>query len=197
MLTPQGPRILEFNCRFGDPETQPLLMRLKTDLLELLLAAVEDRLGEFEDKVEWDPRPSVCVVLASQGYPGNFVKGKVIMGLEEVSMMPERQGVSRRHQGRRQDHPHRWRPGAGRDGHRRHPGRCPPALPTRPSAVSSFKGCSIRKDIGEKALKEQAAATASFEPRKGPGYGMTITRAASLGRRSALKCYFFVPLAEE
>jgi phosphoribosylamine--glycine ligase len=88
MVTPQGPRILEFNCRFGDPETQPLMMRLKTDLFELLLAAVEDRLGEFENKVEWDPRPAVCVVMASQGYPGNFAKGRVVMGLEDVIPLP-------------------------------------------------------------------------------------------------------------
>src|SRR5581483_9588236 len=62
MVTNQGSRILEYNCRFGDPETQPLLMRLKTDLCELLLAVVENRLEEFENKLEWDPRPAVCVV---------------------------------------------------------------------------------------------------------------------------------------
>src|SRR5262249_40062421 len=71
MITNQGPRVLEFNCRFGDPETQPLLMRLGTDLLDLLEAVVDDRLSEFsEEKLEWDPRSSVCVVVASQGYPG-------------------------------------------------------------------------------------------------------------------------------
>ncbi len=90
MVTPQGPRILEFNCRFGDPETQPLMMRLKTDLFELLLAAAQDRLGDYaETKLEWDPRPAVCVVMASQGYPGNVVKGKVIMGLEDVAQMKD------------------------------------------------------------------------------------------------------------
>src|SRR5271157_4589040 len=63
MLTNQGPRVLEFNCRFGDPETQPLMMRLKTDLLDLLEACVEDRLDEFpEGRLEWDARPAVCVV---------------------------------------------------------------------------------------------------------------------------------------
>src|SRR6187200_1788016 len=65
MSTNQGPRILEYNCRFGDPETQPILMRLKTDLFEVLLAVVEERLEEFADKgIEWDPRPSICVVMA-------------------------------------------------------------------------------------------------------------------------------------
>src|SRR5262249_22303857 len=69
LVTNQGPRVLDFNCRFGDPETQPLLMRLRTDLLDLLEAVVEDRLDEFpEGRLEWDPRPAVCVVMASQGY---------------------------------------------------------------------------------------------------------------------------------
>jgi phosphoribosylamine--glycine ligase len=90
MLTNQGPRVLEFNCRFGDPEVQPLLMRLKTDLLDLLEACVEDRLDEFpEQRLEWDPRPSVCVVMASGGYPGNFQKGKVITGLAEAAKLPD------------------------------------------------------------------------------------------------------------
>jgi len=90
MSTNQGPRVLEFNCRFGDPETQPLMMRLKTDLLDLLEAVVEDRLDDFAaDRLEWDPRPGVCVMLASGGYPGNYAKGKVISGLEEVSQMPD------------------------------------------------------------------------------------------------------------
>jgi phosphoribosylamine--glycine ligase len=90
MVTNQGPRVLEFNCRFGDPETQPLLMRLKTDLVDLLEAVVDDRLGEFaEDKLVWDPRPAVCVVMASQGYPGNFAKGKLISGLAEAAQVPD------------------------------------------------------------------------------------------------------------
>jgi phosphoribosylamine--glycine ligase len=90
MVTNQGPRVLEFNCRFGDPELQPLLMRLRTDLLDLLEAVVDDRLEEFaENRLEWDPRPAVCVVMASQGYPGPYAKGKVITGLEEVGKLPD------------------------------------------------------------------------------------------------------------
>jgi phosphoribosylamine--glycine ligase len=90
MVTNQGPRVLEFNCRFGDPETQPLLMRLQTDLVDLLEAVVDDRLGDFaEEQLAWDPRPAVCVVMASQGYPGNFAKGKVITGLSEASKLPD------------------------------------------------------------------------------------------------------------
>ena len=90
MITNQGPRVLEFNCRFGDPELQPLLMRLKTDLLDLIEAVVDDRLEEFADKpLEWDPRPAVCVVMASQGYPGPYPKEKAVLGLKEVAAMPD------------------------------------------------------------------------------------------------------------
>jgi len=65
-------------------------MRLKTDLVDLLEAVVDDKLGEFgEDRVEWDPRPAVCVVMASQGYPGNFAKGRVISGLEEAAKLTD------------------------------------------------------------------------------------------------------------
>ncbi len=89
MVTNQGLRVLEFNCRFGDPETQPLLMRLRTDLVDLLEAVADDRLGEYaEDKLQWDPRPAVCVVMASQGYPGAYAKGKVILGLPEAESLP-------------------------------------------------------------------------------------------------------------
>jgi phosphoribosylamine--glycine ligase len=90
MLTNQGPRVLEFNVRFGDPETQPLLMRLRTDLLDLLEAVVDDTLGDYpESKVEWDPRPAVCVVMCSQGYPGPYPKGRVISGLDDAAKMPD------------------------------------------------------------------------------------------------------------
>src|SRR5262245_35544749 len=90
MTTNQGPRVLEFNCRFGDPEAQPLLMRLRTDLLDLLEATVDDRLDQYaEGGIDWDPRPAVCVVLASQGYPGPFVKGRVIGGLDAAAVVPD------------------------------------------------------------------------------------------------------------
>lgn len=90
MLTNQGMRVLEFNCRFGDPETQTILMRLKTDLLDLLEACADERLGEFEDgKIKWDPRPSVCVVMCSGGYPGKYETGKQILGLDEVAKMAD------------------------------------------------------------------------------------------------------------
>jgi phosphoribosylamine--glycine ligase len=84
MLTQQGPKVLEFNVRLGDPETQPVLMRLKSDLLEVLLATAEGRLKQLGD-LEWDPRPTVCVVMASEGYPGDYQKGRPIRGLEQAA----------------------------------------------------------------------------------------------------------------
>jgi phosphoribosylamine--glycine ligase len=90
MNTDQGLRVLEFNCRFGDPETQPLLMRLQTDLLDVLEAVVDDRLDDIaENGLAWDPRPAVCVVLASQGYPGTYAKGKSISGLTEAAKVAD------------------------------------------------------------------------------------------------------------
>ena len=88
LVTNQGMRVLEYNCRLGDPETQPVLMRLKTDLCELLEAVVDDRLGDFtDDTLQWDPRPAVCVVMASGGYPGNYAKGKMILGLNDAAKL--------------------------------------------------------------------------------------------------------------
>jgi phosphoribosylamine--glycine ligase len=89
MVTPQGPRVLEYNCRFGDPECQPLLMRLKSDLLDLIEASLDDTLEEAALKIEWDPRPAVCVVIAAGGYPGPFEKGQLISGLGKVSAMED------------------------------------------------------------------------------------------------------------
>lgn len=88
MLTSQGPKVLEFNVRLGDPETQPVLMRLKTDLFDLLWAATEGRLREFQE-LEWDPRPSLCVVMASEGYPGSYTKGHAIRGLEDAARVAD------------------------------------------------------------------------------------------------------------
>lgn len=87
MITHQGPKVLEFNTRFGDPEAQPLLMRLKSDLAPLLLAVADGKLDELPP-LEWDERPSVCVVMASAGYPGEYEKGFSIRGLEDAGRMP-------------------------------------------------------------------------------------------------------------
>lgn len=88
MMTPQGPKVLEYNVRFGDPECQPLLMRLKTDFVDLIEATIDRRLSEI-GKLEWDERPSVCVVMASEGYPGNYEKGKLIRGLDEAAKIDD------------------------------------------------------------------------------------------------------------
>jgi phosphoribosylamine--glycine ligase len=75
------PKVLEYNCRFGDPETQPILLRLKSDLVELCLAALDERLHQV--RAEWDPRPALGVVMAAGGYPEQYKKGEVISGLPE------------------------------------------------------------------------------------------------------------------
>ncbi|WP_226648946.1 phosphoribosylamine--glycine ligase [Microbulbifer variabilis] len=83
MIDPQGaPRVIEYNCRFGDPETQPIMMRLKSDLVDLCLAALDKKLDSVT--AEWDPRPSLGVVLAAHGYPGSYRKGDAISGLEKA-----------------------------------------------------------------------------------------------------------------
>src|ERR1700693_2674800 len=82
MMTARGPMVLEFNCRFGDPETQPILMRLESDLVEALEASIEGRVSEGDFK--WSPDASVCVVMASGGYPGTFEIGKKILGLDDA-----------------------------------------------------------------------------------------------------------------
>jgi len=87
MMTSGGPRVLEFNARFGDPETQPILMRLRSDLVELCLAAHEGRLGEMP--VDWDPRAALGVVMAAGGYPDAYEKGQVISGLEAAAQVPD------------------------------------------------------------------------------------------------------------
>jgi len=83
MMTARGPMVLEFNCRFGDPETQPILMRLESDLVEALEASIAGRVSEGDFK--WSGDASVCVVMASGGYPGTFDVGKKITGLDEAA----------------------------------------------------------------------------------------------------------------
>ena len=87
MIREGVPKVLEFNARFGDPETQPVLMRMKGDIVPILEACIKGNLSQFE--IEWDSRATVCVVMVSKGYPENYEKGKVIEGLEEVSQMED------------------------------------------------------------------------------------------------------------
>jgi len=88
MLTKEGPKTLEFNVRFGDPETQAILPRLKSDVLEVMLAVSEGKLIRV-GTLEWDERPCVCVVLAAGGYPGDYEKGKTISGLDEAAKVKD------------------------------------------------------------------------------------------------------------
>jgi phosphoribosylamine--glycine ligase len=83
MMTARGPMVLEFNCRFGDPETQPIMMRLESDLAEALEASIEGRVSDGEFR--WSSDASVCVVMCSGGYPGTFEAGKKILGLAETA----------------------------------------------------------------------------------------------------------------
>ena len=85
MFTPAGPKVLEFNCRFGDPEAQPLVMRLRGDLVEAMVATCRHQLDKV--KLDWDPRPAVCVVMASGGYPGSYEKGFEITGIDQAEAL--------------------------------------------------------------------------------------------------------------
>jgi phosphoribosylamine--glycine ligase len=86
MLTARGPMVLEFNCRFGDPEAQVILMRMESDLVEAIEASIDGRVSEGDFK--WSADSSICIVLASGGYPGGYEVGKPITGIEEASGVP-------------------------------------------------------------------------------------------------------------
>ncbi|MDH5638413.1 MAG: phosphoribosylamine--glycine ligase [Nitrospinota bacterium] len=87
MITAEGPKVLEFNCRFGDPECQPVMMRLKSDIVPLLTGCAKGALPV--EPPEWDPRASVCVVMAAGGYPGSYQKGETISGLDQAAAMKD------------------------------------------------------------------------------------------------------------
>ncbi|GMR05366.1 MAG: phosphoribosylamine--glycine ligase [Thermodesulfobacteriota bacterium] len=87
MITEQGPKVLEFNCRFGDPETQPIMMRLEDDLFEVLMRAVQGRLEGME--LHWSPKTAVCVVMSAMGYPGEYLKGSTIEGLADAARLED------------------------------------------------------------------------------------------------------------
>jgi phosphoribosylamine--glycine ligase len=153
MLTNQGPRVLEFNARFGDPETQPLLMRLRSDLVDLLDAVVNETLSEMDEtKVDWDPRPSVCVVMCSGGYPGKYENGKPIAGLEEVSKMAD---VKVFHAGTKLDNGRVVTDGGRVLGVTALGETLAAAKKRAYEAVAkiSFKGAHFRTDIADKALR--------------------------------------------
>jgi phosphoribosylamine--glycine ligase len=87
MVTKAGPKVLEFNARFGDPETQPILMRMKSDIVPIFEAVID---GKLDDRlIEWDERAAVCVVLAAGGYPGKYETGVPIVGLEKIEQLTD------------------------------------------------------------------------------------------------------------
>ncbi|MFN4260583.1 MAG: phosphoribosylamine--glycine ligase [Gemmataceae bacterium] len=153
MVTNKQPQVLEFNCRFGDPEAQPLLMRLKTDLLDLLEATVDGRLEEFaDDQLTWDPRPAVCVVLASEGYPGNYAKGRLITGLDKAAQLPD---VKVFHAGTKLDDGMVFTDGGRVLGVTALGDTLADAQRNAYAAITQihFHGMYYRRDIGNKALK--------------------------------------------
>ncbi|MFM8271483.1 MAG: phosphoribosylamine--glycine ligase [Gemmata sp.] len=165
MQTNQGTRVLEFNCRFGDPETQVLMMRLKTDLLDLLEAVADERLHEFENKVEWDARPAVCVVLCSGGYPGKYENGKPITGIADADRLP---GVKVFHAGTKIDDRDRVVTDGGRVLGVTALGDTLAAAKARAyEAVKlvTFPGMHYRTDIADKALRAKPAEAPAVAPK--------------------------------
>lgn len=151
-------QVLEFNCRFGDPEAQPILMRLRTDLMEILEAALEGRLNEI--KLDWDPRVAVCVVLASGGYPGSYETGKVIHGLEKVAEM---QDVMVFHAGTAKDGDRFVTSGGRVLGVTALGNNVSKAIDLAYEAVGniSWEGMHYRRDIGQKALRYMPSPTST------------------------------------
>lgn len=149
MMTATGPMVLEFNCRFGDPETQPILMRLESDLVEALEAAIEGRVSDGDFK--WSPEPAVCVVVASGGYPGTFTAGKKIVGLEEATQQP---GVKVFHAGTSYQDGTYYTTGGRVLGVTARAGTLGEAVQRAYATVSGigFEGMHYRKDIAAKAV---------------------------------------------
>jgi phosphoribosylamine--glycine ligase len=152
MIKDSAPKVLEFNCRLGDPETQPIFMRMKGDVIPIMEACIDGTLADME--LSWDSRTAVCVVMASQGYPGSYEKGKRIHGLEQAAQM---QGVYVFHAGTVVE--------AGDDGHYLTAGGrvlgvtglgkgITEAIQRTYQAVAAitWEGAHYRKDIGKKAL---------------------------------------------
>lgn len=155
MLTPEGPKVVEFNARFGDPETQVVLPRLQSDLVQVMLAVAEGR--DQDIKLEWSDDWEVSVVLASEGYPGSYEKGKVILGIEEAEELP---GVLVFHAGTRRNFDGELLTNGGRvlnvvakgDTFEEARERAYEACD-----LINFEGKQFRHDIGKKALQGRSA----------------------------------------
>jgi len=167
MMTPAGPMLLEYNVRLGDPETQPILMRLRSDLADLLLTSREGQLATLD--VHWSPNPAVCVVLTSQGYPGNPEVDKTITGYEAVEALG---GVKIFHAGTRVKDHQLLTTGGRVMGVTAVAEDLPSAIQRAYAGVSKlhFEGMHYRKDIGAKALQRMPkipAAPKRARPPKG------------------------------
>src|SRR5580693_3124579 len=151
MMTARGPMVLEFNCRFGDPETQPILMRMESDLLDALQASVEGRVSEGDFK--WSQDASVCVVMSSGGYPGTFESGKRIAGIEDANRI---EGVKVFHSGTARHDGMFYSSGGRVLGVTARAAELKAAMQRAYEACSkiSFDGAHYRKDIAGRALKD-------------------------------------------
>jgi len=151
MMTEAGPKVLEFNVRFGDPETQAILPRMKSDIIEPIEAVIEGRLTPV--KLEWDRRWCVCVVLASRGYPGEYEKGKRISGLEDVGKI---QDIAVFHAGTKRENKKGFVTNGGRVlGVVGLAEEIEEAIRKTYGAIEkiSFDGVHYRKDIGRRAIR--------------------------------------------
>jgi phosphoribosylamine--glycine ligase len=149
MMTSNGPKVLEFNVRFGDPEAQPILFRLKTDLVEIIQGILDSRLDQVQ--VEWKDGATICVVMASGGYPGPYEKGEVIYGLDRI---PNSDDLFVFHAGTRKVDDKIVTSGGRVLGVTAHGADLSSALTKAYDAVKliDFKGRHFRTDIGQKGL---------------------------------------------
>jgi phosphoribosylamine--glycine ligase len=153
MLTPRGPMVLEFNCRFGDPETQPILMRMESDLVEAMEASIDGRVSEGDFK--WSSDATVCVVIASGGYPEVYEVGKKITGLSEASKI---EGAKVFHAGTSRDQSGNFYTAGGRVlGVTARAADLSAAVERAYAAVEKihFDGMHYRKDIAARALTQK------------------------------------------
>ena len=151
MMTARGPMVLEFNCRFGDPETQPILMRLESDLLEPIEASIEGRVSDGDFR--WSQEASVCVVMASGGYPGTIEVGKKITGIEDADNL---EGVKVFHAGTSARDGDQYTAGGRVLGVTARAADLPAAAARAYEAVEKIKfdSAHYRKDIAARALKK-------------------------------------------
>lgn len=149
MITPDGPKTLEFNVRFGDPETQPLMMRMESDIVLIMEACADGTLESCS--LKWKPETAVCVVMASEGYPGLYEKGRPIRGLDQANVLP---GVTVFHAGTKQQGEDIVTSGGRVLGVTALGGNVKQAIESAYAAVGKIQcpGAQFRTDIGKKAI---------------------------------------------